>query len=176
MSYSTGATDGVSSYGDARVTRHFRACTAFLPCVAGWIGSFCRRVCGGLERQSETRFALPARHHKSMSCPTLAPTELVDVCIVQALFPSKILVIAPPPRPFLEGPGCAWDCVLYLHVAGHPVESITLLRLIVVPSSRLLLVSKGGLALCLYYQCLAPFPWNAYNRMSSSQLATSSSV
>ena len=47
-----------------------------------------------------------------------------------------------PPLPsfFVGDPGCDWDCVLSLHVIGHPEESITLLHLMVVASSRLLLV------------------------------------
>ena len=43
----------------------------FSPRVAGWMGSFCRNVCGGLERQSGTRFALPARHHRCRALPWL---------------------------------------------------------------------------------------------------------
>ena len=35
----------------------------FPPCVGGWMGAFCKDACGGLERQSGSRFALPARHH-----------------------------------------------------------------------------------------------------------------
>ena len=127
------------------------------------MGSFCRDVCGFLERHSGTRFALPARHHRSMSCPTLAPTELVYVCTVQVLFPLRGVGIAPPPISFfcfctvqvlfptrstgkappppIEGLGGNWDCELSLHVAGHPEESMTLLRLMGVASSRLLLIS-----------------------------------
>ena len=99
-----------------------------------------------------------------MSCSTLAPTGLVYVCTiqvllssrhvsiapptpfprtVQVLFPSRSAGIAPPPPIFVGGPGYDWDCVLSLHVAGHPGESITLLRLMVVASSRLLLVPVG---------------------------------
>ena len=103
---------------------------------------------GGLERQSRTRFALPVRHHEPMSYPTLSSTELVYVCTVQVLFPSKRVGIAPPPHLFfcIGGPACDWDCVLSMHVAGHPEESITLLRLIVMASSRLLLnLERAGL-------------------------------
>ena len=121
-------------------------------------------MCGGLERQSGIRFALLARHHKLISCPTLAPTKLVCVCIVQVLFPSRRIGIAPPPVSFFlyrtdvipvkehghsppppsnRGPGCDWDYKLSLYVAGHSEEYITLLRLMVVASSRLLLVPEG---------------------------------
>ena len=116
------------------------------------MGSFCRDVCGGLERQSGTRFALPSRHHKSMSCPTLAPTKLVYVCTEQALFLSRRVGIAHSSPPtfiylfiFIGGPGCDWDCVLSMHVAGHPEEYITLLRLMVVASSRLLIVTEEAI-------------------------------
>ena len=43
----------------------------------------------------------------------------------------------------IGGPGYDWDCVISLHVAGHPEESSTLLHLMLVASSRLLLVSEG---------------------------------
>ena len=85
---------------------HFPKCTGsgcfFLRILyqVGWMRSFCRDVCGWLERQSGTRFALPARYRKSMSCPTLAPTELVYVCTVKVLFPSRRAGIAPPPHFF----------------------------------------------------------------------------
>ena len=103
-------------------------------------------MCGGLKRQSGIRLALPACHHESMSCPTLAPTELVYACSVQVLFPSRRAGIAPSPLISffcIGGPACSWDCVLLMHVAGHPEESNTLLRLMVVASSRLLLVLEG---------------------------------
>ena len=123
--------------------------------------SFCRDVCNGLGRQSRTRFALPARHDKSISCRTLALTEFVCVCTVRVLFPSRRVGIAPPPH-FLvlyrcysarRSAGIAptpppiffdWDCVLSLHVAAQPEESITL-RLMMVAPSRLLLVPEGSL-------------------------------
>ena len=44
---------------------------------------------------------------------------------------------------FVRGPGCGWNCVLSLHVVGHPEESITFLRLMVAVSSKLFLVSEG---------------------------------
>ena len=51
---------------------------------------------------------------------------------------------SPPPTPiFVGGPGCVWDCVLSLHVVGYPEESIIILRLVVVASSRLTLFSVG---------------------------------
>ena len=78
-------------------TRDERLWLFFPPCFAGWMGSFCRDVCGGLGRQSGTMFELLARHHKLMSCPLLSPTELVYFCTVQVLFPSKRVGIAPPP-------------------------------------------------------------------------------
>ena len=40
----------------------------------------------------------------------------------------------------LGNPACYWDCVLSMHAAGHPEESTTLPRLMVVASYRLLLV------------------------------------
>ena len=48
-----------------------------------------------------------------------------------------------PPLIFVRGPGCSWNCVLSLHVVGHPEESITFLRLMVAVSSRLFLVPEG---------------------------------
>ena len=48
-----------------------------------------------------------------------------------------------PPPYFVGGPDCEWDCVLSLHVVGYPDKSITFLRLVVVASSRLPLVSVG---------------------------------
>ena len=136
----------------------------FSPFAVGWMGLFCRDVCGGLNRQSGIRFALLARHHKLMSCPTLAPTELVYVCTVQ-VFPSSRMGIAPPPHfiflyctdvipveerglspppppPRRSGLRLGLQA-LSLHVAGHPKEYITLLRLMVVASSGLLLVPEG---------------------------------
>ena len=66
-------------------------------------------------------------------------------CTVQMLFPSRSAGISPPPpHPFfVGGPGFDWGCVLFLHVAGHPEKSITLLRLMVVASSRLFLIPVG---------------------------------
>ena len=74
----------------------------FPPCAVAGVGSFCRNDCGGLERQSRARFALSARHHKSMSCPTLAPTELMRVCTVRVLFPSRRMSINPHPFSFVQ--------------------------------------------------------------------------
>ena len=137
LSYSTGATDGVSSIWGRTREKTFpelhRLWLFFLPFVVGWMGLFCRYVCGGLERQPGIRFALLARHHKLISCPTLAPTELVYVCTVQ-VFPSSRMGIAPPPFSFfciaqilfplrsavitplppIGGPGCDWDYKLSL--------------------------------------------------------------
>ena len=65
---------------------------------------------------------------------------------VQVLFPSRSVGIAPPPLPlffFVGGSGCDWGCVLSLHVASHPEEPFTFLRLMVVATSILLLVSEG---------------------------------
>ena len=90
-------------FGGACVKQHFPNCTGsgcFSSVCCRWDGLFCRYVCGGLKRQSETRFALLARHHKLISCPTLAPTELVYVCTVQVLFQSRRMGIAPPPISF----------------------------------------------------------------------------
>ena len=50
---------------------------------------------------------------------------------------------APPPPFFVGSPGCDWDCVLSLYVAGYLEESFTFLRPVVVVSSRLSLVSVG---------------------------------
>ena len=90
-------------FGGACVKQHFPNCTGsdcFSSVCCRWDGLFCRYVCGGLKRQSETRFALLARHHKLISCPTMAPTELVYVCTVQVLFQSRRIGIAPPPISF----------------------------------------------------------------------------
>ena len=100
----------------------------FPPCIVGWLGSFCRDVCGGLERQS------------GPGCATCSPSQ-VDVvlypgsyrvgvclyctgvilvlacrhrsrphisCTVQVLFPSWSAGIAPPHTHtlFVGGPGC----------------------------------------------------------------------
>ena len=54
--------------------------------------------------------------------------------------------------------------MLSLHVAGHPEESITLPRLMVVTSSRLFLVSVG-IGLMFVISMLSPFPRNAYDTM-----------
>ena len=70
---------GFVVWGRTRDERHFPKCTGsdcFFLCMlyVGWdrldrMGSFCRDVvCGGLVRQSGTRFALPSRHRKSTSC------------------------------------------------------------------------------------------------------------
>ena len=66
------------------------------------------------------------------------PPPLPSPCTVPVLFLSRNAGIAPPPPHFLD-----WNCVLSLHVAGHLEESITLLRLMMVVSSRLLLVLEG---------------------------------
>ena len=81
----------VSSYGDARVTTGISRSAQALAVLSSvwWPWG-----------HSGTRFALPACHHKSMSCPTLAPTELVYVCTVQVLFPSRRVGIVPAPPPF----------------------------------------------------------------------------
>ena len=64
------------------------------------------------------------------------------LCTAQVLFSSRGAGITPPPF-FVEGPGGDWDCVFSLHVVGYPEESITFLRLVVVASSRLPIVSVG---------------------------------
>ena len=51
-------------------------------------------------RDNGDQVALPACHHKSMSCSTLAPTGLVYICTLQVLFSLRRLGIAPPPPPF----------------------------------------------------------------------------
>ena len=77
------------------------------------VGSFCRDACGGLGKQSGTRLALPARHNKSMSFPTLAPAELVYICTVQVLFPSRTAGIAPLPFFSIETvcSFCTWPVI-----------------------------------------------------------------
>ena len=57
--------------------------------------------------------------------------------------------------------GCSafhWNCVLSMHVAGHPEESITLLRLMVLASFRLLLVLEGVFSLMSVLSMLRPLP------------------
>ena len=92
-----------------------------------------------------------------MSCATLAPTVLVYVRTVQVIISSRRVGIASPAPFFIGSPGCDWTCVLSLHVAGHPEESIILLRLIVVASYRLGLVSVG-VGLMSVLSMLSPLP------------------
>ena len=73
----------------------------------------------------------------SLYCTDVIPVE------ERGIVPPRSVGIAPPPSFFVGGPGCDWGCVLSLHVAGHPEESITFLRLVVVASSRLPLVLVG---------------------------------
>ena len=91
--------------------------------------------------------------------PTLAPAELVYICTVQVLLLSRRAGIAPPSI-CLGDPACDRDFVLSMHAAGHPEKSITLLRLTVVASSRLLLVLEG-VDLIPVLSRLDPFPWKA---------------
>ena len=70
----------------------------FPPCVVSWVESFCRHVCGGLERQSGTglRYLLTI---------TLAPIGLVNVCTVQVIIVEERGHIPPPPPICIRGPG-----------------------------------------------------------------------
>ena len=88
----------------------------------------------------------PGSHSVVGVCLNCTGAVLVETCGHSSPL-SHVLVLyrcrrhSPPSPFFVGGPGCDWDCVLSLHVAGHPEEFITLLRLMVVASSRLFLVS-----------------------------------
>ena len=60
-------------------------------------------------------------------------------------------------------------------MVGYPEEPITFLRLVVVASSRLCLIS-GGVGLMSVLSMLSRLPRNPHDRMSSSQVAKESFV
>ena len=82
--------------------------------------SFCRVVCGGLERQS----GIGLRY---LLIITLVPTGLVNVCPVKILFSSRSAGIAPPPK-LLLGARESITFLRSLYVIDYPEESITFLR------------------------------------------------
>ena len=84
------------------------------------------------------------RRNRGPGCATCSPSQ-IDVVLYSGshrvgvyLYCTGAIPVEErghsPPLFFIGGSGCDWDCVLSLPVAGHPEESITLLRLMVVAS------------------------------------------
>ena len=94
------------------------------------------------------------RGNRGPGCATCS-TSQIDVVLYRGsdrvsvcLYCTGVILVeacghSSPPPFFAGGPGCDWDCVLSLHMVGYPEEYITFLRLVVVASTRLPLVSVG---------------------------------
>ena len=148
------------------------------------MGSFCRVVCGDLERQSRTglRYLLTI---------ILDPTGLLNVCPVTVLFSSRSVGIAPAPLlNFTWGSGnlrhsyvlCTWPAIprnlsLFYVLCTWPAipRNLSLFYLLVVASSSspLFSVMVGPMSVL---SMLRPFLRSAKDRMRSGQLAKSSFV